>query len=401
MDATILEVSDRGLYCRAGDFFIDPWRPVDRAVLTHAHADHAAAGCQRYLTTPQGCFPLRVRLGGQAVIDTLRLGESLSVGRARVSLHPAGHILGSAQVRVEVAGQVAVVSGDYKTGDDDATCAPFEPIRCHLFISESTFALPIYRWRPQAEVFDAINAWWRANRDQGRACLLYGYALGKAQRLLSGLDASIGPIVLHGSIATLTQAYRDAGVILPPTTRVSDYPPGFDYGKAGAIVLAPPSAHGTPWTRRFGETQSAFASGWMTIRGARRRRGVDRGFVLSDHADWPGLLEAIDATGAETVALTHGYAAVLARHLAQQGRNAVVLATAYRGEEGAVEPAYDQELDPAPPNNGVSVPSSIEIGSVVDQTGTEPDASRNPSPARSCRSARASIERPAGEGKIA
>ena len=382
MDATILEVNDRGLYCRAGNFFIDPWRPVERAVLTHAHADHAAPGCERYLTTPQGRFPLRVRLGERAVSDTLEPGDSLTVGRARVSLHPAGHILGSAQVRVEVGGQVAVVSGDYKTGDDDFTCAPFEPVRCHLFISESTFALPIYRWRPQAEVFEAINAWWRSNADQGRACLLHGYSLGKAQRLLSGLDASIGPIVLHGSAVALTQAYRDAGVTLPPTIRVGDSPPRFDYGKAGAIVLAPPSTHGTPWTRRFGETQTAFASGWMTIRGARRRRSVNRGFVLSDHADWPGLLEAIDATGAETVALTHGYAAVLARHLTQQGRNAVVLATAYQGEEGAVDHSLEPESDSHPLPEVVPPSKPTETNSVVDPTRLERASERDDRPAR-------------------
>jgi putative mRNA 3-end processing factor len=257
----------------------------------------------------------------------------------RVSLHPAGHILGSAQVRLEHHGEVAVVAGDYKTGPD-ATCAPFEPLRCNLFVTESTFGLPIYRWPAQTTVFADLNTWWRTAAAEGQACLLFAYALGKAQRLLAGLDASIGPIWTHGAVERLVRDYRDAGVSLPPTTAVNTAPRGHNW--AGALILAPPSAAGSPWARKFGPTTTAFASGWMRLRGTRRRRAVDRGFVLSDHADWPGLLEAIAATQAERVWVTHGYVAVLVRYLREHGIDALGLQTQFEGErDDAPEDAAD------------------------------------------------------------
>jgi putative mRNA 3-end processing factor len=326
----MLQTTDRGLYCAVGDFHIDPWQPVARAVVTHAHADHACRGCGRYLTSEEGSRVLRVRMGPEAVIETLAYGERLEMDGLTLSLHPAGHILGSSQVRLEHRGYVAVVSGDYKTSPD-ATCTAFEPVRCNLFLSESTFGLPIYRWAPEVELFAQVNDWWRACRDSGRAAVLFAYALGKAQRLLAGVDASIGPIFSHGAVEPLNRAYRESGVELPPTSYVSAEPERRDWG--GALIVAPPSAQGTPWLRRFGASAStAFASGWMRIRGPRRRRSVDRGFVLSDHADWPGLQGAIDATGAETVWITHGYSSVLARWLEAQGREALVVPTRYEGE---------------------------------------------------------------------
>jgi putative mRNA 3-end processing factor len=327
-DEPLLRPTDEGLYCAEGDFFVDPWRPVARAVITHAHADHACWGCGRYLTSQDGRHVLRARVGADAVIDAVGYGEEIQVNAVGVSLHPAGHILGSSQVRVEHRGRVWVVSGDYKV-EPDATCAPFEPVRCHVFISESTFGLPIYRWPAQESVFESINAWWRANREAGKASLLFGYALGKAQRLLAGIDPTIGPIYTHGAVERLNRAYREGGIRLPETTYAGSV------GKADfsqALIVAPPSAHGTPWTRRFGPASTGFASGWMRIRGARRRRAVDRGFVLSDHVDWPGLLGAIDATGAEQVWLTHGYSAVVARWLRDRGLDARVVATHYEGE---------------------------------------------------------------------
>lgn len=331
----LIELSERGLYCPAGDFYIDPWAPVARAVITHAHSDHARWGSRAYLTSAPGAGVLRARMGPDAIIRAQPYGEPASIGGVTVSLHPAGHILGSAQVRVEHRGEVWCVSGDYKTDGDDPTCAPFEPVRCHTFISEATFALPIYRWGPQAAAFAEINAWWRANQAAGRASLLLGYALGKAQRLLAGLDPGIGPIFCHGAVERLNRDYRDAGVPLPPTRYTGDAPRGLDWSQA--LIVAPPSAHGTPWGRRFGEMSVAFASGWMRIRGTRRRRAVDRGFVVSDHADWPGLLAAIAATGAERVGVTHGYTAVLARWLEDQGREAFVVPTRFEGEQGEAE----------------------------------------------------------------
>jgi putative mRNA 3-end processing factor len=325
----LLRTTEAGLYCEAGDFHVDPWMPVDAAVITHAHGDHARWGCRRYLGAREGERVLRTRLGQDAGIRTVEYGEAVEVRGVRVSLHPAGHILGSAQVRVEHRGEVWVVSGDYKT-EPDPTCTPFEPVRCHTFVTESTFGLPIYRWEPQERVFAAVNAWWRANQEAGKASVLYGYALGKAQRLLAGLDPSIGPIYEHGAVARLTRDYRDTGVALPPAEYALAQPRGFDWSRA--IVLAPPSAHGTPWMRRFGAVSTAFASGWMRVRGQRRRRSVDRGFVLSDHVDWPSLLAAIDATGAECVWVTHGYREPVVRWLREQGLRAEPIASRWEGE---------------------------------------------------------------------
>lgn len=335
----LIRLTEAGFYCPAGDFYIDPWQPVARAVITHAHSDHARWGSRSYLCARDGAGVLRSRMGAQASIQAVAYGEPVRINGVEVSLHPAGHILGSAQVRVAHRGQVWCLSGDYKTGADDPTCASFEPVRCHSFVTEATFALPIYRWQPQAELFAAINAWWRANQATGRASLLLGYALGKAQRLLAGLDPSLGPILCHGAVERLNRDYRAAGIALPPTEYSGAMARGFDWSRA--LIVAPPSAHGTPWTRRFGELSTAFASGWMRIRGTRRRRAVDRGFVVSDHADWPGLLDAIAATGAERVWVTHGYTAVLARHLEEQGLQAYAVPTRFEGEA----PATTEELD--------------------------------------------------------
>jgi putative mRNA 3-end processing factor len=318
-----------GLYCPAGGFYIDPWRPVDRAVITHAHSDHARAGSSHYLAARPAEAVLRSRLG-DIDLQLLPYGRQVDHHGVRISLHPAGHVLGSAQVRLEVAGEVWVVSGDYKL-EEDGTCAPFEPVRCSTFITESTFGLPIYRWAPQAEIFGDINDWWRANAAAGRASVMFCYAFGKAQRILRGLDPSIGPILLHGAVSPLNDAYRQTGVALPEASRVTEVS---DAGLIRqAMVLAPPSAQGTPWMRRLGEHADAFASGWMQLRGNRRRRGVDRGFILSDHADWPGLQAAIVATGAERVIVTHGSVSTMVRWLQELGLKADGFVTRYGDED--------------------------------------------------------------------
>jgi putative mRNA 3-end processing factor len=326
----LLSETERGLYCEAGDFYIDPWGPVERAVITHAHGDHARWGSGAYLGSREGERVLRTRLGADARIRSVDFGEVREIGGVRVSLHPAGHILGSAQVRVEHRGEVWVVSGDYKT-EPDPTCTPFEPVRCHTFITESTFGLPIYRWAPQAEVFEEIATWWRSNRDAGRASVIFGYSLGKAQRLLAGLlGAEVGPIFTHGAVERLNRDYRESGVLLPPTTYAAEAGRGREWG--GALIVAPPSAAGSPWLRRFGAASTAFASGWMRIRGARRRRSLDRGFTLSDHVDWPALLDAISATGAERVWVTHGYREPVVRWLEERGIEARAVASRWEGE---------------------------------------------------------------------
>jgi putative mRNA 3-end processing factor len=333
----LLELTPSGFYCGQGDFHIDPWQPVERALVTHAHADHFRRGCKSYLVAEAGETVFRTRLGDDALIETRHYGEITDINGVKVSFHPAGHILGSAQIRLEYAGEVWVVSGDYKL-DVDPTCAPFEPIRCHTFITEATFGLPIYRWPPQEDVFAAMNAWWRGNADAGRTSILYAYALGKAQRVIAGVDASIGPIYTHGAVEQVNQAYRASGVRLPSTLAIQ----AEKGSRERALVIAPISARGTAWVRRFPNHSSAFVSGWMRIRGTRRRRAVDRGFVLSDHADWPGLLRAIEATGAERIGVTHGYSDDLSRWLREKGWQAEALPTRYEGESDNAEEVSEE-----------------------------------------------------------
>ena len=324
-----------GLYCVPGDFHIDPWLPVERAVITHAHGDHARHGNAHYLATTASAGILKARLG-DIVLDTLDYGATVVHHGVTLSLHPAGHVLGSAQVRMEYKGEVWVASGDYKVEHDD-TCAAFEPVRCDTFITESTFGLPIYRWQPQAQILADINQWWRRNADAGRCSVLFCYAFGKAQRILHGLDETIGPIVCHGAVEPLNRVYREAGITLPPTLSAADITDKAVY--QSAMVIAPPSAAGAPWMRRFGDYGDAFASGWMQLRGARRRRAVDRGFVLSDHADWPGLMQAIQATGAQRVMVTHGQVGTMVRWLAQSGYDAGAFATEYGDEDDEAVPS--------------------------------------------------------------
>ncbi len=329
MRGDLLQITPAGLYCPPGDFYIDPWRPVSHAVITHAHADHARPGSRRYLTSAAGLHLLRGRLGASSEYVTLRWGESLSRHGVRISLHPAGHVLGSAQVRVQWQGEVWVVSGDYKL-EADPTCAGFEPVRCDTFISEATFGLPIYRWPAAEDVFGAMNRWWLENAQAGRVSLLFAYSLGKAQRLLQGVDPAIGPIYSHGAVQIVNRRYRETGVELPDTKHAGQIQSARE--AAGALVIAPPSAQGSPWVRRFGRYASAFASGWMLVRGTRRRRTVDRGFVISDHADWPGLHWAIKASGAERILVTHGSTSAMACWLRQQGWEASPLETRFTGE---------------------------------------------------------------------
>ncbi len=338
--APVLRITDRGLYCDAADLYIDPWLPVDRAVITHAHGDHARWGSRHYLASREGARVLRTRLGDQASIELAEYGEARDINGVSITLVPAGHILGSAQVRLEHRGEVWVVSGDYKT-EPDPTCTPFEPVRCHTFVTESTFGLPIYRWCAQEETFADLRAWWRDNAAEGRASLVYAYALGKAQRILAGVaGADIGPVYTHGAVERLTADYRASGVTLSETTPVATLPKGTSF--AGSLIVAPPSAAGSPWLRRFGDTSTAFASGWMQVRGARRRRALDRGFVLSDHVDWPALLDAIEATGAQHVWVTHGYRDQVVRYLSERGLDARAIASHWEGENDE-QPAVADE----------------------------------------------------------
>jgi putative mRNA 3-end processing factor len=331
----LISLTSRGLYCGEGDFYIDPWKPVEKAIITHAHADHAYPGNHNYLVAAEGLRLFQIRLGEDANISTLNYGHSSTINGVKISFHPAGHVLGSAQVRVEYKGEVWAISGDYKL-TPDATCAAFEPVRCHHFVTEATFGLPIYRWQPTQFIFDEINTWWRRNREKNKVSVLFAYSLGKAQRVMNGIDRTIGPIFTHGAVERLTQAYRGHGVDMPATTYVGSVENKKDF--VGSLILAPPSAQqAVGWLRRFGTHSTGFASGWMMVRGARRQRAVDRGFVLSDHADWPELIEAIAATEAETVYVTHGFSDEVVRWLNETGQHAVPLKTQFVGDAVAEE----------------------------------------------------------------
>jgi putative mRNA 3-end processing factor len=324
-----------GLFCPAGGFYIDPWHPVERAVITHAHGDHARVGMQAYLCALPGAGLLTRRLGRDARIEALPYSEALTIGDVTISFHPAGHVLGSAQIRLEGHGddghrEVWVVAGDYKRAADP-TCAPFAPVPCDTFVTESTFGLPIYRWDPTDAVMQDVLGWWNANAAEGRSSVLFCYTIGKAQRILAELARLTDrPVFVHGMMLSMIEAYVDEGVSMLPVMSATDQPRGTSF--AGELVLAPLSARGTPWMRRLGTHSDAFASGLMRVRGVRRQRAFDRGFVLSDHADWPALLQTIEDTGARRVLATHGYAEALARYVAEHGRAAGVIRTAWEGE---------------------------------------------------------------------
>lgn len=337
----LISLTPRGLYCKPGDFYIDPWKPVRQAVVTHAHADHSYRGNEKYLVPKAGELISKIRIGDEPVIETLPYRKTLSIDGVKVSFHPAGHILGSAQVRVEYKGEVWVISGDYKLMPD-ATCEPFEPVKCHHFVTEATFGLPIYRWQKTEEIFEEINVWWRRNQEKGKASVIFAYSLGKAQRIMNGIDRSIGSIFTHGAVERLTEAYRESGVDLPKTTYVGSVENKKEF--AGSLIVAPPSAQQSlGWLRRFGPHSTGFASGWMAVRGARRQRAVDRGFVLSDHADWPELISAISSAEAETVYVTHGFSPEVVRWLNENGQHAVELKTKFVGDDADDTPPEEGE----------------------------------------------------------
>lgn len=320
--------TDKGLYCQAADIYVDPWGGVDKAIITHAHSDHARWGSLNYLCAEPGEKVLRYRLQNASNIETLPYGKTIEINGVKISLHPAGHILGSAQVRFEYKGEVWVVSGDYKL-NPDPTCASFEPVQCDTFITESTFGLPIFKWPNKEELFQEINTWWSKNKSEGRNSLILCYALGKAQRILSGLDLSIGPVYTHGAVEVLNEVYRQSGQNLPLTTRIQQAMKV----EPGAMILAPPSVQNSAWQRKLQPVAVAFASGWMQVRGIRRRRAFDKGFILSDHCDWNSLLTAVKETKASRVFVTHGYSDIFSKYLqTEMGIESSILSTHFVGE---------------------------------------------------------------------
>lgn len=368
MRRQLIEFNDCGIYCPAGDFYIDPWKPVKYALITHAHADHARWGHENYLAHNLSREVLKYRLG-DINLQTLPYNEIITRNGIKISFHPAGHIIGSAQIRVEFKGEVWVISGDYKI-EDDGLSAPFEPVKCHSFISECTFGMPVYKWKPQKEIFDDINYWWEKNISEGRSTVIAGYSLGKAQRIMHNVNTDLGRIYTHGAIENTNEALRRNGVPLPSTTRITSEISKDEIRKG--IVICPPSAIGTPWMRKFQPFSFGYCSGWMALRGAKRRMAADRGFIISDHADWSGLLDAIKATNCESVYLTHGYTASFARFLSETGFDAHEAKTLYGGDEIS-------ELDEPPvelvDEEGDVITSSSELSS-EDQDNLQEGADR-------------------------
>ncbi len=318
----LLEFTPKGIYCPPADVYIDPQKPVRRALLTHGHADHARWGSKHYLCTHQAKPVIQYRLGNGAHIDSVAYGEVQSINGVVFSFHPAGHVVGSAQIRVEYRGEVWVVSGDYKT-EHDGICTPFEPVPCHVFITESTFGIPVFQWKPQGEVMKEINEWWQTNKKEGRVTLMMAYALGKAQRVLKYLDPGIGPIFTHGSVESVNMVLRSQGLKLPAGRKVTTA--NVHNAGPGSFVIAPPNVLHSVWVRRFKNASVGLASGWMAIEGAAEKRGADRGFVLSDHADFRGLGEAVLATGATKVFVMHGQTAEFAGWLNEKGIDAIAV----------------------------------------------------------------------------
>tara|TARA_R110002096_G_scaffold407290_1_gene605727 strand:+ start:13062 stop:14054 length:993 start_codon:yes stop_codon:yes gene_type:complete len=325
----LLTFTDSGIYCPKANVYIDPWKPVDYAIITHAHADHSRWGNKFYLCHHYSKPIIQHRLGNDIQIESIEYGFRKTIKGVHFSLHPAGHIIGSAQVRVEYKGEVWVVSGDYKL-EDDGLCAAFETVKCHVFISECTFGLPVFKWKRDVEVFNEINQWWQKNAEEGKTTVLIGYALGKAQRLIQGVDDNIGKIYTHGAIEKTNELMREMKLPLKETIYVNPEIPSSAY--AGSLIVAPPSALGSPWMKKFKNLEVGIASGWMNLRGPRRRRSVDRGFVLSDHADWDGLNAAIRNTECEKVILTHGYTDIFSKYLNEIGIETHVESSEFEGE---------------------------------------------------------------------
>ena len=325
----LIQFTDRGLYCPQGGFYIDPWRPVDRAVITHGHSDHARWGNKRYLCHHHTLPILQLRLGPNHY-QSVDWNEPVLMNGVKISLHPAGHIIGSSQVRVEYLGEVWVVSGDYKC-ENDGLSGQFEIVPCNTFITESTFGLPIYNWKPQQEIYADMQQWIKELNNDGKTAVLTAYSLGKAQRILQPISETGIPIFLHGAVYNVHRTLVDAGWKLPSAKRVELDAPKESFKKS--VVIVPGSAIGSPWMKRFTPYAVGSCSGWMQVRGNVRRRNVDAGFALSDHADWNGLLQTNKATVAEKVFVTHGFQSAFSRYLNEIGIEAGEVKTEFGEEE--------------------------------------------------------------------
>lgn len=327
---SLIQYTDKGLYCAPGDFYIDPWRGVKRAVITHAHSDHARWGSENYLCHTLSKPILQLRIGIENSFQTIGWNEPVNMNGVNVSLHPAGHIIGSSMVRVEYKGEVWLITGDYKL-ENDGISGQWEPIACNSLITECTFGLPIYQWKPQDEIFGDMRNWVLQNIAAKKNSVLIAYSLGKAQRILQAVAPLGIPIYVHGAIWNTHTALVEAGVKLPAVMRITPETPKADL--KNVIIIAPPGAEGTPWLSKLQPFSLGVCSGWMQVRGNARRRNADRGFVLSDHADWPALLQAVDLCGAEKVYTTHGFTAAFSRYLNEKGIQSDEVKTEFGAEE--------------------------------------------------------------------
>lgn len=324
-----IKFTKKGIYCIPGEFYLDPWYPVDCAVISHGHADHARWGNKHYLCHNDSKAILKHRIGKEISIESLGYNESKNINGVQISFFPAGHIIGSVQIRLEYKGYVIVFSGDYKTQPDFLT-TPFEPIKCHEFITESTFGLPIYKWKSEADLQTELQNWVAQNQQNNRTSVFLGYSLGKAQRVMKLLE-NVDDIFVHSAIHNLNNAITTSGIDLPKSTLITA-----DFKKTdiqNKIVILPPALLGSKMLKRIPNAATAICSGWMHIRGNRRWKGVDAGFAISDHADWDGLLTAVKATEAEKVYVTHGSQAVFAKHLNEIGIEAHELKTEFGEDE--------------------------------------------------------------------
>ncbi len=325
----LLEFTDKGIYCPKADVYIDPWKSVEKALITHAHSDHARWGMKHYLCHEKSKAIIQHRLGKDISIETKKYNEPFCINGVNFSLHPAGHVIGSSQIRVEYKGDIWVVSGDYKT-EFDGISDSFEPVKCNTFITECTFGLPIFNWQKQDDIFLEIKSWIKQNEAEGYNSVIFAYALGKAQRIIQNIYPEISEIYTHGAIENTNQVIRDSGTEIAPTILINKET---DYKTIkGKVIIAPPSALDSPWIKKLEPYRTAVASGWMALRGARRRKNIDKGFVLSDHADWKGLNSAIENCGCETVIATHGYTEIFSRWLNKKGYKALTEKTQFEGE---------------------------------------------------------------------
>lgn len=336
--AMLIEFTDKGLYCPAGDFYIDPWKPVPKAVITHGHSDHARWGSKAYLCHKATKPILQLRLGDNAY-EVLKWNEPVHMNGVAVTLFPAGHIIGSSQVRVEHKGETWVVSGDYKTENDNIS-GSFEPVSCNTFITESTFGLPIYRWKPQADIYNDIASWIIKNQNAGKSSVLIAYSLGKAQRVMQAVKKVTSVVYAHGAVFNMHETLKNAGLLqqdaYPEVRRVTADMSNDTF--RNAVIIAPPSAESSPWMRKFVPYSLGVCSGWMQVRGNQRRKNADAGFVLSDHCDWKGLLASVEATGAQKVFVTHGFQSAFSRYLNEAGIESADVKTEYGIDEEETVP---------------------------------------------------------------